>query len=183
MVLSVVEKSARPIGGAAVAIEIRRMTKWYGAFHALRDIDLTIKQGERIVIAGPLGSGKSTLIRCINRLETHDSGQIVVDVTALTTDLQNIDRVRSKVGMVFLFPHLTVLENCTLAPIWVRHVPKNAAEQQALHFLEKVKIPDPTSIRGSCRAGNNNAWQLRGRFACGPGSCSSTSRHQPLIRR
>jgi general L-amino acid transport system ATP-binding protein len=129
-----------------VAIDIRNMNKWYGTFHVLRDIDLTVHQGERIVIAGPSGSGKSTLIRCINRLEEHQAGQIVVDGVELTSDIKNIDKVRSDVGMVFqhfnLFPHLTVLENCTLAPIWVRKIPKRQAEKTAMEFLEKVKIPD-----------------------------------------
>ncbi|MFN7597897.1 MAG: ATP-binding cassette domain-containing protein, partial [Cereibacter sp.] len=107
-----------------VAIQITGMNKWFGTFHVLRDIDLTVQRGERIVIAGPSGSGKSTLIRCINRLEEHQSGQIIVDGTELTNDIKNIDKVRSEVGMVFqhfnLFPHLTILENLTLAPIWVR---------------------------------------------------------------
>ncbi|WP_282568916.1 amino acid ABC transporter ATP-binding protein [Aliiroseovarius sp. S2029] len=129
-----------------IAIEIRGMNKWYGAFHVLRDIDLTVYQGERIVIAGPSGSGKSTLIRCINRLEEHQEGQIIVDGTELTSDLKNVDKVRSEVGMVFqhfnLFPHLTILENCTLAPIWVRKTPRKEAEEIAMHFLEKVKIPE-----------------------------------------
>jgi general L-amino acid transport system ATP-binding protein len=129
-----------------VAIQITRMNKWYGQFHVLRDVDLTVMRGERIVIAGPSGSGKSTLIRCINRLEEHQSGKIVVDGTELSNDLKNIDKVRSEVGMVFqhfnLFPHLTILENCTLAPIWVRNIPKKEAEETAMHFLTKVKIPD-----------------------------------------
>ncbi|WP_176804960.1 amino acid ABC transporter ATP-binding protein [Paracoccus isoporae] len=129
-----------------IAIEIRDMNKWYGDFHVLRDIDLTVRRGERIVIAGPSGSGKSTLIRCINRLEEHQAGQIVVDGIELTSDIKNIDKVRSEVGMVFqhfnLFPHLTVLENCTLAPIWVRKVPKRQAEDTAMQYLEKVRIPE-----------------------------------------
>jgi general L-amino acid transport system ATP-binding protein len=129
-----------------VAIQIRGMNKWYGTFHVLRDIDLTVHKGERIVICGPSGSGKSTLIRCINRLEEHQTGQIVVDGTELTSNLKNIDKVRSEVGMVFqhfnLFPHLTILENCTLAPIWVRKVPKREAEDTAMEFLRKVKIPE-----------------------------------------
>ncbi len=129
-----------------VAIQIVKMNKWYGQFHVLRDIDMTVYRGERIVICGPSGSGKSTLIRCINRLEEHQSGQIVVDGTELTSDLKNIDKVRSEVGMVFkhfnLFPHLTILENCTLAPIWVRKIPKREAEETAMHFLHKVKIPE-----------------------------------------
>ena len=129
-----------------VAIQIRAMNKWYGFFHVLRDIDLTVMRGERIVICGPSGSGKSTLIRCINRLEEHQAGQIIVDGTELTSDLKNIEKVRSEVGMVFqqfnLFPHLTILENCTLAPIWVRKTPRKEAEEVAMHFLEKVKIPE-----------------------------------------
>ncbi|MGR3618172.1 MAG: amino acid ABC transporter ATP-binding protein [Roseovarius sp.] len=129
-----------------VAVEISKMNKWFGAFHVLRDIDLTVYQGERIVIAGPSGSGKSTLIRCINALEEHQKGSITVDGTVLSNDIKNIDRVRSEVGMVFqhfnLFPHLTILENCTLAPIWVRKTPKREAEEIAMHFLTKVKIPE-----------------------------------------
>ncbi len=129
-----------------VAIQITAMNKWFGTFHVLRDINLTVNRGERIVIAGPSGSGKSTLIRCINRLEEHQSGQIIVDGTELTSDLKNIDKVRSEVGMVFqhfnLFPHLTILENLTLAPIWVRKVPKKEADEVAMYYLEKVKIPE-----------------------------------------
>jgi len=129
-----------------VAVEITRMNKWFGTFHVLRDIDLTVYQGERIVIAGPSGSGKSTLIRCINALEEHQRGKIEVDGTVLSNDIKNIDRIRSEVGMVFqhfnLFPHLTILENCTLAPIWVRKTPKREAEDIAMHFLTKVKIPE-----------------------------------------
>ncbi|WP_438974711.1 amino acid ABC transporter ATP-binding protein [Roseicyclus sp.] len=129
-----------------IAIEITGMNKWYGTFHVLRDINLTVNRGERIVVCGPSGSGKSTLIRCINALEEHQKGQITVDGTTLSTDLKNIDKVRSEVGMVFqhfnLFPHLTILENCTLAPIWVRKVPKREAEETAMYFLEKVKIPE-----------------------------------------
>ena len=129
-----------------VAIRISAMNKWYGSFHVLRDINMTVNRGERIVICGPSGSGKSTLIRCINRLEEHQEGQIIVDGTELTGDMKNIDKVRSEVGMVFqhfnLFPHLTILENCTLAPIWVRKIPKREAEATAMQFLEKVKIPE-----------------------------------------
>ena len=129
-----------------IAVSIENMNKWYGTFHVLRDIDLTVYQGERIVIAGPSGSGKSTLIRCINALEEHQQGTITVDGTVLSSDLKNIDKIRSEVGMCFqhfnLFPHLSILENCTLAPIWVRKTPKKEAEELAMHFLEKVKIPD-----------------------------------------
>ncbi|CUH41005.1 Glutamine transport ATP-binding protein GlnQ [Jannaschia seosinensis] len=129
-----------------VAIEIKNMNKWFGSFHVLRDIDLTVQRGERIVICGPSGSGKSTLIRCINALEEHQQGSIVVDGTPLSSDLKNIDKIRSEVGMCFqhfnLFPHLTILENCTLAPIWVRKTPKREAEETAMYFLEKVRIPE-----------------------------------------
>ncbi len=129
-----------------VAIEITNMNKWYGSFHVLRDINLTVYEGERIVICGPSGSGKSTLIRCINRLEEHQEGSIVVDGTELSSDLKNVDKVRSEVGMVFqhfnLFPHLSVLENLTLAPIWVRKTPRKEAEETAMHYLNKVKIPE-----------------------------------------
>ncbi len=128
------------------AIQITNMNKWYGSFHVLRDINLTVYRGERIVVCGPSGSGKSTLIRCINRLEEHQKGTIIVDGTELSSDLKNIDRIRSEVGMVFqhfnLFPHLTILENCTLAPIWVRKTPKKEAEEIAMQFLTKVKIPE-----------------------------------------
>src|SRR5690349_12483079 len=129
-----------------VAVELIGLNKWYGDFHVLRDINLRVMRGERIVIAGPSGSGKSTLIRCINRLEEHQKGRIVVDGVELTNDLKKIDEVRREVGMVFqhfnLFPHLTVMENCTLAPIWVRKMPKKAAEEIALHYLKRVKIPE-----------------------------------------
>ena len=129
-----------------VAIHISEMNKWFGSFHVLRDINLEVRRGERIVVCGPSGSGKSTLIRCINRLEEHQKGKIIVDGTELTTDLKNIDKIRSEVGMVFqhfnLFPHLTTLENCTLAPIWVRETPKLEAEEIAMEMLEKVKIPE-----------------------------------------
>ena len=129
-----------------VAIQISGMDKWYGEFHVLRDINLTVYKGERIVICGPSGSGKSTLIRCINRLEEHQKGDIVVDGIPLTNDLKKIDEVRREVGMVFqhfnLFPHLTVLENCTLAPIWVRKMPKREAEELAMRYLTRVKIPE-----------------------------------------
>jgi general L-amino acid transport system ATP-binding protein len=135
-----------PAQGQPEFIQIVGMHKWYGEFHVLRDINLTVTRGERIVICGPSGSGKSTLIRCINRLEEHQKGQIVVDGIELTGNLKNIDAVRREVGMVFqsfnLFPHLTVLENCTLAPIWVRKMPKKDAEAVAMRFLERVRIPE-----------------------------------------
>ena len=127
-------------------IEITGMHKWFGEFHVLNDINLTVKKQERIVICGPSGSGKSTLIRCINRLEEHQRGHIIVDGIELTNDLKNIERIRAEVGMVFqhfnLFPHLTIVENLTLGPIWVRKVPKKEAQDAAMHFLEKVQIAD-----------------------------------------
>jgi general L-amino acid transport system ATP-binding protein len=129
-----------------VAIHISDMNKWFGNFHVLRDINLEVRRGERIVVCGPSGSGKSTLIRCINRLEEHQQGKIIVDGTELSSDLKNIDKIRSEVGMCFqhfnLFPHLTILENCTLAPIWVRKMARKDAEETAMHYLEKVKIPE-----------------------------------------
>ena len=128
------------------AVELIQLNKWYGDFHVLRDINLKVRGGERIVICGPSGSGKSTMIRCINRLEEHQGGQILVDGVEVTADLKKIDEVRRDVGMVFqhfnLFPHLTVLENCALAPIWVRKMPKKEAEEVALHYLKRVKIPE-----------------------------------------
>lgn len=127
-------------------IRITNMHKWYGQFHVLKDINLNVSSGERIVICGPSGSGKSTLIRCMNRLEEHQKGDIIVDGVELTGDLKNIEQIRREVGMVFqhfnLFPHLTVLENCTLAPIWVRKMPKAEADEIAMGFLERVKIPE-----------------------------------------
>ena len=129
-----------------LAVQLAGVNKWYGEFHVLKDINLDVTPGERIVICGPSGSGKSTMIRCINRLEEHQAGQIVVNGIELTEDLKRIDEVRREVGMCFqhfnLFPHLTVLENCTLAPIWVRKMPKSEAEEIAMHYLERVKIPD-----------------------------------------
>jgi general L-amino acid transport system ATP-binding protein len=126
-------------------VGIAGLNKWYGDFHVLRDIDLDVGKGERIVICGPSGSGKSTLIRCINALEEFQEGRIVVDGIELGPNLRRVDDVRREVGMVFqsfnLFPHLTVLENCTLAPIWVRNIPKKDAEAAAMKYLERVKIP------------------------------------------
>lgn len=130
----------------SVAVEMTGVNKWFGGFHVLRDIDLKVARKERIVICGPSGSGKSTLIRCINRLEEHQTGRIVVDGIELTSDLRSIDAIRADVGMVFqqfnLFPHLTILENCTLAQIWVRRRPKAQAEEIAMQFLNRVKIPE-----------------------------------------
>ncbi|KEA64878.1 ABC-type polar amino acid transport system, ATPase component [Marinobacterium lacunae] len=127
-------------------IELRNMNKWYGEFHVLKNINLQVKRGERIVICGPSGSGKSTMIRCINRLEEHQSGDIIVNGVPLTQDVKKIEAIRKDVGMVFqhfnLFPHLTVLENCVLAPIWVKKVPRKEAEATAMKYLERVKIPE-----------------------------------------
>jgi general L-amino acid transport system ATP-binding protein len=129
-----------------VAIEMAEVNKWYGDFHVLRNINLKVMRGERIVICGPSGSGKSTMIRCINRLEEHQQGTIVVDGIELTNDLKRIDEIRKDVGMVFqsfnLFPHLTILENCTLAPIWVRKMSKADAEAMAMKYLTRVRIPE-----------------------------------------
>ncbi|MEZ8143353.1 ABC transporter ATP-binding protein [Enterovibrio norvegicus FF-33] len=130
----------------APVIQLTDVNKWYGQFHVLKNINLSVSKGEKIVICGPSGSGKSTMIRCINRLEEHQQGSIIVGGTELTDDLKNIELVRKEVGMCFqhfnLFPHLTVLENCTLAPIWVKKMPKDEAEEVAMKFLERVKIPE-----------------------------------------
>lgn len=129
-----------------VIIELSNVNKWYGDFHVLKDIDLVVRKGERIVVCGPSGSGKSTLIRCINHLEEHQQGDIVVDGITLDKNLKNIDHIRTEVGMVFqnfnLFPHLSILENLTLGPIWVRKMPKAEARETAMKFLERVKIPE-----------------------------------------
>jgi general L-amino acid transport system ATP-binding protein len=141
-----VDRTQMKVSASEVAIDIVGMNKWYADFHVLRDINLRVMKGERIVIAGPSGSGKSTLIRCINRLEEHQKGTISVDGIELTNDLKRIDEVRREVGMVFqhfnLFPHLTILQNLTLAPIWVRGTPKAQAQETAMHYLERVKIPE-----------------------------------------
>jgi general L-amino acid transport system ATP-binding protein len=130
----------------AIAVEMVGVHKWFGQFHVLRDISLTVTRGERIVVCGPSGSGKSTLIRCINGLEEHQRGRIVVNGTELIRDVRRLETVRRDVGMVFqqfnLFPHLTALENCTLAPVWVRGMPQREAEKTAMHFLERVRIPE-----------------------------------------
>ncbi len=129
-----------------VMINMIGVHKWYGEFHVLKDINLTVHKGERIVICGPSGSGKSTMIRCINRLEEHQQGQIIVEGTELTGDLKHVEQIRKEVGMVFqhfnLFPHLSILDNLTLAPIWVRKMPKKEAEEVAMNLLERVKIPE-----------------------------------------
>ena len=140
-----VDRSKMTVGDEVV-VSMDSVNKWYGNFHVLRDINLEVNKGERIVICGPSGSGKSTLIRCLNRLEVHQKGTINVHGIALNSDLKNIEYIRREVGMVFqhfnLFPHLTILENCTLAPIWVRKMPKREAEEIAMRFLEIVKIPE-----------------------------------------
>jgi general L-amino acid transport system ATP-binding protein len=133
-------EAARPM------IELRNVHKWYGEFHVLRDVTLLVEKGEKVVVCGPSGSGKSTMIRCINRLEEHQRGHIVVDGVELTNDVKNVEIIRREVGMVFqqfnLFPHLTILENLTLAPIWVRKMPKKQAEELAMYYLGRVKIPE-----------------------------------------
>ena len=135
-----------PSAAAESAVLMQGVNKWFGDFHVLRDINLNVGRGERVVICGPSGSGKSTMIRCINRLEEHQKGRIIVNGHELTNDLKRIDEVRRDVGMVFqhfnLFPHLTILENCTLAPIWVRKMPKKDAEEVAMKYLTRVKIPE-----------------------------------------
>ncbi len=151
--MAVIDATEKPVTHPAAAqvsdrpmIEISGLNKWFLDFHVLRDIDLTVGRGERIVICGPSGSGKSTLIRCINRLEAHQEGTIIVDGIELNDDLKNIEDIRREVGMVFqhfnLFPHLTVLENCALAPIWVRKTPRKEAEEMAREFLKRVRIPE-----------------------------------------
>ena len=131
---------------AEAIIQMKQVNKWYGKFHVLRDINLDVERGERIVVCGPSGSGKSTLIRCINRLEEHQQGQIIVEGTELTNDLRHIEAIRREVGMVFqhfnLFPHLTVLENLALGPVWVLKIPKAEAEARAMKYLERVRIPE-----------------------------------------
>ncbi|PPR67300.1 MAG: Glutamine transport ATP-binding protein GlnQ [Alphaproteobacteria bacterium MarineAlpha3_Bin1] len=143
------EESFTPIEssmGEEELIQIVAMHKWYGEFHVLKDINLAVKARERIVVCGPSGSGKSTLIRCLNRLEEHQQGTVIVNGIELTSDLKKIEEIRREVGIVFqhfnLFPHLTVLENCTLGPIWVRGTPKKEAEESAMKYLERVKIPE-----------------------------------------
>ena len=134
------------IGKNEVVVELNDVNKWYGEFHVLKNICLRVKKGEKIVVCGPSGSGKSTMIRCINRLEEHQQGDILVKGTPLTNDLKNIESVRREVGMVFqhfnLFPHLTVLDNCCLAPMWVRKLSRKEAEAVAMKYLERVHIPD-----------------------------------------
>mgnify|MGYP003585048547 FL=1 len=140
------ESPAHKLLSDQVMIQMDGVHKWYGAFHVLKNINLTVQKGERIVVCGPSGSGKSTTIRCINRLEEYQRGRITVDGQELSNDVKQIERIRREVGMVFqhfnLFPHLTVLENCTLAPIWVRKLPRKEAVEIAMRYLERVKIPE-----------------------------------------
>jgi general L-amino acid transport system ATP-binding protein len=144
--MSAAETLASSVRHGAPAITLTNVNKWFGALHVLRDVNLNVALGERVVVCGPSGSGKSTLIRCINRLEEHQEGQILVDGIELSNDLRSLDAIRREVGMVFqsfnLFPHLTILENCTLAPIWVRKMPKKEAEALAMEYLERVRIPE-----------------------------------------
>ncbi len=139
------EPSSAPLSEQEM-IRMEKVHKWYGTFHVLKDINLTVQKGERIVVCGPSGSGKSTAIRCINRLEEFQRGRIVVDGQELSSDVKQVEQIRREVGMVFqhfnLFPHLTVLENCTLAPTWVRKLPRRQAEDIAMRYLERVKIPE-----------------------------------------
>ena len=139
-------KAAHDLSKLPSVITLKGVNKWFGQFQVLTNIDLDVKEGEKIVVCGPSGSGKSTLIRCINRLEEHQAGRIIVEGVELTNDLRKIDEIRREVGMVFqnfnLFPHLSILENCTLAPIWVRKMPKREAEEVAMHYLTRVKIPE-----------------------------------------
>ena len=141
-----VQRSEAGAPAATLAVEMTAVNKWFGTFHVLRNINLAVRPGEKIVICGPSGSGKSTLIRCINRLEEHQKGRIVVDGTELTDDIRQIDRIRAEVGMVFqsfnLFPHLTVLDNLCLAPVWVKKRPRAEAERVAMQYLTRVKIPE-----------------------------------------
>jgi general L-amino acid transport system ATP-binding protein len=144
--MSAAETLASSVRHGVSAIELNGVNKWFGTLHVLRDVNLNVAMGERVVVCGPSGSGKSTLIRCINRLEEHQEGQILVDGIELSNDLRSLDAIRREVGMVFqsfnLFPHLTILENCTLAPIWVRKMPKKEAEALAMEYLERVRIPE-----------------------------------------
>ena len=140
------KKNKKTSSDETIVVSMEHVNKWFGQFHVLRDINLRVVKGERIVICGPSGSGKSTLIRCLNRLEKHQDGDINVHGIELNNDVKNIDEIRREVGMVFqhfnLFPHLSILENCMLAPIWVRKTPRAEAEEIAMHFLTRVKIPE-----------------------------------------
>ncbi|ADR52677.1 ABC transporter related protein [Candidatus Liberibacter solanacearum CLso-ZC1] len=153
-----------------IIIQIKLLNKWYGHFHALRDINLNVVRGERVIIAGPSGSGKSTLIRCINHIEKHQEGEIIIDGIPLNSDVRNIDEVRRDIGMVFqhfnLFPNLSILDNCTLGPIWVRKMPKKEAEELAMHYLEKVKIADKAQRSSLLLSGGENQRAAIARSLC-----------------
>ena len=161
----------RQLTDGAPSIVLRDVNKWYGEFHVLRNINLQVEKGQKVVVCGPSGSGKSTMIRCINRLEEHQKGQILVDGIELTNDVKNVEAIRREVGMVFqhfnLFPHLTVLENLTLAPIWVRRIPKAEAEETAMFYLNRVRIPEQAQqvSRASSPAASSSASPSRGRSA------------------
>ena len=167
----------------------RDVHKWYGQFHVLRGISLEVQRGEVVVIFGPSGSGKSTFIRTLNRLEEHQRGQIIVDGVELTSDVRNIERVRSETGMVFqsfnLFPHLTVLDNITLAPIWVRRRerPEAEAARHAAARARRHARAGAANIPASCRAASSSGWPSPARWPCSPRSCSSTSRPRPSTPR
>ncbi|MBY7649636.1 MAG: ABC transporter ATP-binding protein [Candidatus Liberibacter europaeus] len=162
--------NSKQMSNSKYAVEINFLNKWYGNFHALRDINLKVTRNERVVIAGPSGSGKSSLIRCINRIEKHQKGEIIIDGVPLDSDVRNIDEVRRDVGMVFqhfnLFPNLTVLENCTLGPIWVRKMPKKEAEELAMHYLNKVKIADKAMRYSFMLSGGENQRAAIARSLC-----------------
>ncbi len=152
------ENSSENTGAAPPVIEISRLHKWFGEFHVLKNVSLQVARGEKLVICGPSGSGKSTLIRCINRLEKHQKGVISIDGMELTDDVRRIDRVRREVGMLFqsfnLFPHMTVLENLTLSPVWIRKMPLKEARDLAFHYLERVRIPELAhKYPGQCSGG------------------------------
>src|SRR5262245_58931176 len=158
---------------SAAAVALTGVNKWYGAFQVLKNVNLTVAQREKIVICGPSGSGKSTLIRCINRLETHQSGRIVVDGIELTDDLRRIDKVRAEVGMVFqsfnLFPHLTVLDNLCLGPVWVKKMPRAEAEKVALRYLERVRTPDQAlNYPGQVSGGQHERVAIAGAVCMSP---------------
>jgi general L-amino acid transport system ATP-binding protein len=155
---------------AMLHVDMQGVNKWFGDLHVLRDMTLGVGRGERVVVCGPSRSGKSTLIRCINRLETHQRGRIVVDGIELTSDLKRIEDVRRDVGMVFqqfnLFPHLSILENCTLAPMWVNKLSRREANDMAMHYLRRVRIPEQANkYPVSSPAASSNVWRLRDRSA------------------
>ncbi len=163
------------------AVEIKKLNKWYGKLHVLKDVDLTVGTGEQIVICGPSGSGKSTLIRCVNQLEEHQQGEIRVNGREVGPGVRAMHEIRRNVGMVFqhfnLFPHLTVLRNCTLALTRAKRLPRGEAEDIARHYLARVKIPEKAdAIQASSQAGNASAWPSHALYACIHGSCCSMSR-------